>query len=765
VQNLSRVIVVSNRLPYTLKRAGEGWRTEKSSGGLTTALSPILKRTSGIWIGWSGERSGVFDARREQLLSQWAKRDRYYVVDLAPDIAHGFYEGYSNQTIWPLFHQFPSRFLFDPAHWSSYVRANELFRDEILKVHQPGDLIWIHDYHLMLLPRLVRDLIPNAAIGYFLHIPFPSSSIFRVLPKREELLRGLLGADYLAFHTHRYLQHFRGSILRLLGLGSELDRIEVGGRCVRLEALPIGIAPREFSDPLERDEETKRRLQELRDRFKGCKLILGVDRLDYTKGIPERLRAFHRFLTRWPEWHGKVVLIQVAVPSREHVNMYKRLRTEVDELIGKINGEWSTPDWTPVVYLRRNLPRPELTALYARADVALITALRDGLNLVAKEYIACKHDGDGVLLLSEFAGAAAEMGEAIMINPYDEERTAEAIHTALSMSPELRHERMSALYRRVEKNNVFAWSHRFVTNLEKAAHARADRLLAEGQLLPIDEVLNAFRKSCQRLLLLDYDGTLVPYSKLPQTAMPSPQLLATINQLSQDEKTTVAIVSGRSRADLERWFGALSNAWLAAEHGAILRPPATSVWEQPHHTQPLDWQKRVLPVLDHFVERTPGSFIEVKEFSLVWHYRMSDPEFGEWLANELVANLEQMLADTQVRAVKGQKSVEVKLVWANKGELYARLGQTLPRPDFILAAGDDVTDEDLFAQVPADAWTIHIGTGYSRARYRLAEPKEMSNLLDNFRNALGDELAYRGNEVGEAGRRNPGYLPRPAVAL
>jgi trehalose 6-phosphate synthase/phosphatase len=324
---------------------------------------------------------------------------------------------------------------------------------------------------------------------------------------------------------------------------------------------------------------------------------------------------------------------------------------------------------------------------------------------------------------------------------------------------------MSALYRRVEKNNVFAWGNRFVTNLEKAAQARAARRFAEGESLPIDVVRSAFRQSSQRLLLLDYDGTLVPYSKLPQNALPAQQLLETIDHLSQDKDTTVAIISGRTRVDLERWFGVLSNVCLAAEHGAILRPPATKKWEQPHHTQPLDWKTRVFPVLDHFVERTPGSFIEEKDFSLVWHYRMSDPEFGEWLANELVASLEQMLADTPVRAVKGQKTVEVKLVWANKGEFYTRLGQTLSVPDFILAAGDDVTDEDLFAQLPPDAWTIHIGPGHSRARYRLAGPAEMSKLLDKLRQTLGDRATYAQSEAGEAGRRNPGYLSRPEVAL
>ncbi len=765
MRNQNRVIVVSNRLPCTLKRAGEGWRTEKSSGGLATALNPILKRTNGIWIGWSGEQTGVSDEKRARILAQWARRDRYHAVDLPTDIARGFYEGYSNQTLWPLFHQFPSLFRFDPDHWSAYLKANETFRDEILKIYQPGDLIWIHDYHLMLLPKLLRDAAPEAAIGFFLHIPFPSSSIFRVLPKREELLRGLLGSDYLAFHTHRYLQHFRGSVLRLLGLGSQLDRVEVGARSVRLEALPIGIAPQEFCELLERDSETKRRLQELRDRFKGCKLILGVDRLDYTKGIPHRLRAFHRFLTRWPEWRGKVVLVQVAVPSREHVNMYKRLRTEVDELIGTINGEWSTPGWSPVIYLRRNLPRADLTALYAAADVALVTALRDGLNLVTKEYIASKRDGDGVLVLSEFAGAAAEMGEALMINPYDEERTAEAIHRALSMPTDLRRERMSALYRRVEKNNVFAWSSRFVANLENAARERAARCFGESGLLPIDDLLGAFRSARRRLLMLDYDGTLVPFQKLPQNAVPPHRLLGTLDQISQVKNTTVAIVSGRSRADLDRWFRDLSNVWLAAEHGAIVRAPATNIWEQPHHTQPLDWKSRVLPVLDHFVERTPGSFIEEKDFSLVWHYRMSDPEFGEWLANELVASLEQMLAETQVRAVKGRKTVEVKLVWASKGELYSRLEQMLPAADFILAAGDDVTDEDLFAQTPDDAWTIHVGTNHSRARYRLAGPKEMCELLGKLRDAAHNSSPDSHEVIGDVRRSSLPNLSRASAAL
>jgi trehalose 6-phosphate synthase/phosphatase len=741
-----RVIVVSNRLPYTLKRmGGDSWRTEKSSGGLATALNPILKETNGLWIGWTGDVSGVINEKQKNVLARWARRDRYIAVNLPPDTARGFYEGYSNGTLWPLFHNFPSLLRFDPDQWAAYVRANEIFRDVILEHYRPGDLIWIHDYHLMLLPQLLREAVPDAGIGFFLHIPFPSSSVFRILPKREELLRGLLGADYLAFHTYRYLQHFRGSMLRLLGIGSEMERVAYGSRTVRLEALPIGIAPKEFRDLLENDKVTRNRLAELKERFKCCKIILGVDRLDYTKGIPERLRAFARLLAKWPEWRGRVVLIQVAVPSREHVDGYRQLRKEVDELVGRINGEWSTPDWSPVIYLRRSLPQAELAALYAVADVGLITALRDGLNLVAKEYIASKPDGDGVLVLSEFAGAAAEMGEAILINPYDEERTAEAVNRALSLSLPQRQERMSALYRRVEKNNVFAWGNRFVSNLNDSVRERAARSIGEGELLSIDAVTDAFRQSRSRLLLLDYDGTLVTYAKLPQNARPTPELIRVLEGLARDPKSTVAIVSGRSRSDLERWFKDIPDLWLAAEHGAIIFSPESKEWEQRHPGPSPRWKQSIYPVLDHYVERMPGSFIEEKEFSLVWHYRMSDPDFGDWLANELVANLEELLAETHFRAVKGQKTVEVKLVWTNKGEVLTQLKHLQPEPDFILAAGDDVTDEDLFARLPDSAWTIHVGESHSGARYRLSYPDQIGELLRRLAEVEDNDL----EEMGE----------------
>ena len=730
--NEQRVIVVSNRLPVSLTRGGTLWHSKATAGGLATAMHPILKGTDGIWIGWSGDTSETSDETRQAILKEWADKHRYFAVDLDQETARGFYEGIANQALWPLFHHFPSLLRFEPEHWNAYVRANETFRDEILKHVLPDDLVWIHDYHFLLLPQMLREVRPDISIGFFLHVPFPSSSVFRIIPKREELLRGMLGADYLAFHTHRYLQHFRTSMLRLLGITSAMDHVEVRKRIVRLDALPIGIAPHQFNDLLTKGAGTRKQIAELKQRFGYCKILLGVDRLDYTKGIPERLRAYRKFLLDHPEWLGKVVLIQVAVPSRERVPRYSRLRREVDELIGEINGDWSTANWSPITYLRRNLPQAELAALYACADVALVTPLRDGLNLVAKEYVACKSSGDGVLLLSEFAGAAAEMGEALLVNPYDEQGLSSTIARALSIGETEKRERMMALYRRVHKNNVFAWGDRFIKNLTTAVQSRSEPPHDGPLALEKKQVLDSFNEAQSRLIMLDYDGTLAPFSALPQSAVPSSSVLEILECLVQDENSIVALISGRSRADLERWFAKIPNLWIAAEHGAVLWSPVCGSWEQPHHAGSNEWKKCVYPILEHFVDRTPGSFIEEKEFSLVWHYRMADPEFGDWLANDLVANLDHMLAESPVKAVRGQKTVEVKSLWANKGHVYSRLLLSGTVPDFIMAAGDDVTDEDLFARLPESAWTIHIGRNPSKARYYLSTPEEMVVFLSQL---------------------------------
>jgi trehalose 6-phosphate synthase/phosphatase len=591
---------------------------------------------------------------------------------------------------------------------------------------RPGDWIWVHDYHLMLLPQMLRARLPDAPIGFFLHIPFPTSDIFSTLPRGEELLGGLLGADMVAFQTHVHLQHFRRSLRRLSSIESTIDRVDLSDREVNLLALPIGIAPEEFAGRTDAPE-TRRQLENLREQYRGRQVILAIDRLDYTKGLPERFQTFRTFLEAYPEFGGKVVLLQIAVPSRENIESYQELRGEVHQLVGAINGRFGTPDWVPLVFINRNLSRPELVALYQIADVAWVSPLRDGMNLVAKEYVCCKPDGDGVLVLSSFAGAAAEMGEALLVNPFDEERTAAAVRRALTMKPEERGSRMIAMHERVLRNNVFVWGDRFRVALEESVRVRRERASERAQWAPVADLADSYRSARSRLLLLDYDGTLVPFAARPTDAVPDEELLFLLQRLVSDEANTVMVISGRKALDVEDWLGGVPRLGLAAEHGARSRLPGHSEWTG--RATSAEWKAQVRRILEHFVERTPGSLIEEKEFALVWHYRMAEPEFGAWLATELVDMLERMLAETELRAYRGNKIVEVKPMWANKGGLVRQLLEDHAGADFLLAIGDDRTDEDMFAELPQSAWSLHVGSGPTRAAYRLRDPDAVRALL------------------------------------
>ena len=728
----SRLIVVSNRLPLTLRRTGAGWTTERSSGGLATAMNPLLRNNGGDWIGWSGGNGDNGEKERRSILQSWQQTERCIAIDLPPEVATRFYEGYANQTVWPVFHNFPSLLKFDAEDWKAYVEANRIFCKAVVDHHQPGDLVWVHDYHLMLLPEMLRHELPDAIIGFFLHIPFPFGEIFPILPRREDLLQGLLGADLVAFQTHGHLQQFRSALLRVLGVESKINEVPIGSRIVRLEAYPIGIAPEEFTGLLANDEATAKYYAEVAGRHKGRKVLLAVDRLDYTKGVPERLRTYARLLKSSSELKDKVILIQVAVPTREGIATYQDLRTEVNQLVGEINGKFGTPDWTPVVYINRGIERKELVALYKLADVCWVGPLRDGMNLVAKEYVACNGDGEGVLVLSEFAGAAAEMGEALMINPFDEERSEATVERALALDGRERRLRMRALHSRVLRNNVFRWGERFLTSLQEAASARGRFADTLPKRLRPAEIHQAYLQARRRLLILDYDGTLVPFANQPEQAAPPPVLLRLLTALAADSTNCLALVSGRQTENLDRWFGAIKGMWLVGEHGAEYKPPCSNSWEPLRAQAPTEWKSTVMPILEHYVDRTPGSFVEEKKYSLVLHYRMAEPEFGEWLANELVAMLEAMLAETELRAFRGEKIIEVRPVWVNKGEALERLLAAQPNPDFLFAAGDDRTDEDLFERITSQAWTVHVGLGPTHAAFAVPDFENVRKLLEMF---------------------------------
>lgn len=725
--NQRQLIVISNRLPMTLSQDGGSWQAKPSSGGLATAMEPILTKRGGLWIGWAGENGKIGREERDSLLAESARGFSYVPVDFPAGAGPAFYEGYPNQTVWPLFHYFPDRMNFDPVSWKAYVDGNRYFSEKVPESAQSRDLIWIHDYHLMLLPSMLRETQPESKIGFFLHIPFPASEVFSMLPHRDEILRGLLGADLIAFHTHGHLHHFRSSVLRILGIESRMDAIEYEGRTVRIEALPIGIAAAPLAALAQEGGEGAARMEELRLRYAGQNILIAVDRLDYTKGIPERLRTFRRLLRDRADLRGKVVLIQVAVPSREGIGEYQNLQGEIDGLVGEINGEFGIAEWSPIAYLKHPVNRPELAVLYAIAGVGWVTPLRDGMNLVAKEYCACKPEHDGVLVLSEFAGAAAEMGEALLVNPYDEEQVAGAIARALEMEPDERERRMKRLRDRVFGNDVFAWANHFLEILESLEPPRQ----AAPEIRDFGPIRAAFARAGSRVLILDYDGTLVEIEADPSRTAPPADLISILSRLAADPRNTVSVVSDRVAADVERLLGGVGGLWLSAERGVLIRNPESGIWQPlTDGDRDLRWKDKAQSILQHYVDRAPGSFVEEKEYSLAWHYRRVEPEFGEWLAGELTGILEGLLADTDARPVVGKKLVEIRPVWANKAMFVSRLLSESPNSEIQIGIGDDITDEDMFERLGADAYTIHVGAGHSRARFRLRSPRAVSLLLE-----------------------------------
>jgi len=476
-----KLIVVSNRLPLSVRRGPEGWVAEPSSGGLASAVNPILKKVGGLWIGWPGHAPRELDADRETLLAGARQKHGFVTVNLPADLARRFYEGYANQTLWPLFHNFATNFEADPEGWSAYVTANRRFRDAVLEHLEPGDTVWIHDYHLMLLPRLIRDVAPEARVGFFLHIPFPASETFRILPHRDEVLRGLLGADLVAFQTHLDLQHFRSSLLRVLGLPSALDRVTAQGSSTRLEALPIGIAPEEFAGYIENDAKTQRAFEALRRRYRGRRILLGVDRMDYTKGINEKCLALERLLALQPELRERVVLLQIAEPSRACLPAYRECRSHIIATVDRINRRFGTSDYRPIILLEQHHEPADVFELLRAGDVCYVGSLHDGMNLVAKEFVSARDDERGVLILSKFAGAARELTTALQVNPFFVDSCAMAIADALNMPAEEQVTRMRTMRDVVEQFNAYRWTADILTD---AARLCDDSISVPDSLTP-----------------------------------------------------------------------------------------------------------------------------------------------------------------------------------------------------------------------------------------------------------------------------------------
>ena len=724
---MSRLLIVSNRLPVTMNRREGNLVLEPSAGGLATGLGSVYRTRDSLWIGWPGVSRERIARQKDEIKARLAQ-DRFHPVWLSQHDIENHYYGFCNKTIWPLFHYLSLYTIYSKNYWEAYKRVNREFCDEVLRVAEDGDVIWIQDYHLMLLPKMIREKMPESSIGFFLHIPFVSSEVFRLLPWRREILEGLLGADLLGFHTYDYVHHFVESVRRVSGYEHSFGDISVGGRTVKVDAFPMGIDYQRFAGA-DRDPKVQKEIKRIHGKVGDRKVVLSIDRLDYTKGIPERLEVFDMFLDRYPEYRGKVTMVLVAVPSRTGVEHYRMLKRRLDELIGRINGKYGTFDWMPVWYLYRSLPFNMMVALYNVADICLVTPLRDGMNLIAKEFIASKEDGKGVLILSEMAGAAKELGEALIVNPNNKDEIVEAMSLALTISPEEQVERNKAMQTRLARYSVAGWVDDFMDCLAKAKAKQHEtgvtRLTEEKR----EALGTAYHDSDNRLILLDYDGTLVPFKDRPEKASPDADILALLESLSGAEGNEVVIVSGRDTDTLQEWFGGL-DIGLVAEHGVWTRDRGGD-WAM-IETLKDDWKGEMRPLLELYVDRTPGSFVEEKGFSLSWHYRRADARLASVRAKELKEDLIKLTENLGVRVLEGSKVIELKDAGINKGRAVARW---LGRKDwkFILAIGDDWTDEDMFDVLPDSAYSIKVGLSASKARFNLDSQEDVRNLLKELR--------------------------------
>lgn len=724
---MSRLVIISNRLPVSITRQKGKFVYTESVGGVATGISSLSKPKERLWFGWPGLPSDRLKSEDEIHIASELNKKGCHPVFLSSKNIRDFYSGFSNKTIWPLFHYFSEFTVFDENYWKSYKAVNQLFRDVIVPQLTKDDIIWVHDYQLMLLPQMIRQQLPEAQIGFFLHIPFPSFELIRNLPWRAEILDGILGADLIGFHEYDYVRHFLSSVYRISGHEHQLSQLTIEDRHVRVDAFPMGINYEKYANSSS-DVAIQKEIDKLKNN--STQIILSVDRLDYTKGILKRLEAYDWFLRNYPKYREKVSFMMVAVPSRTKVEQYALLRDEIDKLVGRINGTYGTMNWTPVSYMYRSLPFEQISAMYNVADVALITPLRDGMNLVAKEFVATQKDKkeQGILVLSEMAGAASELSEAIIVNPHDKEATVTAIKDALEMPQEERLRRNQLMQTRLSRYTVGRWANDFIQSL-KQVKAEQDNLSTKHFTDTMQyEVIQDLVAANNRLILLDYDGTLAPFAKLPDQAKPDKKLVKLLDSLCCDPKNNIVIISGRDKETLDEWIGHLPLS-IVAEHGAFYRLQNES-WQatiQPDN----DWKDLIRPILELSVDRTPGSFIEEKNSALVWHFRKSEPDLAKLRTQELKDTLVMMATNLNIGVFEGNKIIEVKPISINKGQAIHLWLDEQDWP-FIFCAGDDYTDEDMFSALPESATSCKIGYGPSNAKFRLGSPDQLHQFLQKI---------------------------------
>ena len=723
---MPKTIIVSNRLPVKISERDGEYKLSPSEGGLATGLGSIYKQNDNLWVGWPGQEI-TSEHDREKVTGQ-LKQLSLVPVFLSQEEINQYYEGFSNSVLWPVFHYYASTYAsYEQSNWDYYQRVNKIFMEAVLRVAEPGDTIWVHDYQLLLLPALIRNEQPDISIGFFLHIPFPSYEMFRLIPWRAQLLEGVLGADLIGFHTYDDVRHFINAATRILPVNSSANIINSDDRTIVAEAFPIGIDDKKYNS-LPDEPEVKKNIKLLYDTFGNTKLILSIDRLDYSKGIIQRLHAFEYLLEHYPEAKGKLTFYMIVVPSRDTVPQYAHLRDEIDKLVGNINSLHRTVEWTPIQYFYRSFPVEMLSALYSTAAVCLVSPMRDGMNLVSKEYVASRVYNDGVLILSEMAGASKELIDALIVNPNNTEEVAKTIIKGAYMPLDEQRTRMTQMRQIVSKFNIGHWVKIFMDKLNEVKQLQRSMQTRYVTENTEQSIVNRYIKTRNRIIFLDYDGTLVDFKSNIDQATPDADLHELLRHLCEDTANHVVLISGRKHENLDKWFDDY-DIDLVAEHGAWFKKQGTRWHKLPGLTA--QWKQEIAPILETYVDRTPGSFIEEKSYSLVWHYRKAQKGLGELRAGELMNNLKYIALDKGLQLLPGDKVVEVKNVEINKGKA-ARTMIDNEDYDFIMALGDDYTDEDIFKALPDNAITIKIGNNVSAAKFYLRTPTEARKLLKNL---------------------------------
>lgn len=724
---MGKLVIISNRLPVMIAGHRGSFDFHKSMDGLANGLRSYQKSADSIWVGWPGLARDILTGQDQaRLRTELREKYRCVPVFLSQHEVDSFYHGFCHKTIWPLFHYFTMNVQYSKTMWETYIQVNRRFLDCAAPLIEEGDIVWVHGYQLMLLPQMIRERFPNVKLGFFMHIPFPSFEIYRLLIWREELLSGLLGADVIGFHTYDYVRHFLSSVHRLLGYEHTLNQIAYANRSIRVDAFPMGIDYDRFSKAYNtpKFQETVRWITQ---NTRAKTTVLSLDRLDYTKGLPQRARAFTTFLQKYPEYKGQICLRFIVAPPRGENEALEPLKRELVRLITETNNALGTADWTPILFHFQDFSYESLTALYKYSDILLATPLRDGMNLVAKEYIAARTDYKGMVVISETAGAASELGEVIIVNPNDSEAVADGIKRALDMPAEDKIEINKILHQRLRRYNVNFWAETFVKAIAESGKGAEQSAVQDIEADP-SALISAYSNAQSRIILLDYDGTLVGFKAVPNQARPDPALKKLLFKLAEDPKNTVVIVSGRDRHSLEEWLGDLRLYMLAA-HG-LWRRELDGEWIM---TAALDnrWKEQVAGIMQLYADRMPGALIEEKDYSLAFHYRNCEPNLVADRLGEIRSALSSAIGSMSLGIQEGNKVLEIKDTRIDKGQSVAFF--TARRTyDFVLGIGDDYTDENLFAALGPRAFSVKIGPGRTGAKYRLHSWQSVRGLLKKF---------------------------------